>query len=312
MTIYQKLFSNDESSINLFRFGLSVFLAGISLVFFVCCRLIHSYFDILNYSLSLSIGLVIGIGLISFPIESLNSIAFRSILFLISISFTVVVMILVDFLWIEKPLGYMQIPSGLDKNDASNEPNSSLEISDHHDEEESFSVERESTVSSSIKKLQFYTYILMMIFFWNDLLRCAVIIPQKYLARDLMRLLSQKVSFSICIPSLLEDFDVTDRKFFLTMVLCSLSSPLGFVLAISLPARTIAAVEAFSNQWFCSCSAGVMTYVSLTYCLPRVLRSNELSSYQDDPKAMMRKKFIQMFAFLVGYAMTVTPYLFTQ
>ena len=147
-----------------------------------------------------------------------------------------------------------------------------------------------------------------MIFFWNDLLRCAVIIPQKYLARDLMRLLSQKVSFSICIPSLLEDFDVTERKFFLTMVLCSLSSPLGFVLAISLPARTIAAVEAFSNQWFCSCSAGVMTYVSLTYCLPRVLRS----SYQDDPKAIMRKKCIQMFAFLVGYAMTVTPYLFNE
>ena len=318
MSIYQtNLFNDNESSIKLFRFGLCVFLAGISLIFFVCCRLIHSQFDILNYSLSTSFGFIAGMGLICFPYESLNALSFRSLYFLVSISLSIVILILADFCWIEEPFSYVPVPSGLDNDEArkstdehhSSFPISSLEIDDRRNEEvESLSIQKKSAISLSMKKLQLYMHIIMVIFFWNDMLRCAVISPQKNLYRDLMRLVTQKLSFSICIPSFLEDSQVTDRKFFLYMIICSMSSPLGVTLAVFLPTRSVAALTAFSNRWFCSCSAGLMIYASLTYILPRVLQAHEVSSYQDH-QAFRRLKFIQMIAFLVGYLTTVTPYL---
>ena len=312
MSMHQtKLFDDNESSITLFRFGLSVFLAGISLIVFVCCRFIHSQFDVLNYSLSISFGFIVGVGLICFPYESLNALSFRSLYFLVSISWTIVVLILVELYWVEEPFSYVQVPSGLeiDETRKAIDENSSLEIDDNRNEGvESLSVQKKSSLPVSVHKIQFYMHIIMVIFFWNDMLRCAVITPQKNLYGDLMRLVTQKISFSICIPSFLEDIEVADKKFFLYMVICSMSSPLGVILAVLLPTRSVAALSIFSNRWFCSCSAGVIIYVSLTYILPRVLRAHEGSSYQDH-QAFRRLKVLQMMAFLVGYLTTVTPYL---
>ena len=300
-------------SVDIFRLGLSCFLLSISVISFVFFRLLHSEHNSLrSYSYSFVFGFLIGLGTIYLPYISLEAFRFHGAFLFLSISLTVMVLSIGDTISIQGASAYQynRLPTlveGETPSATSEESELSfgrLEIGENE--------EPEIQSPSIRRKLYIFSFALITIFFWLDLINCVEIASKEHQQyEDFFSLIIQKITFSVSIPTILNDLKLSDKQFFIHMIILSLSSPLGIALCgfSLLDASATKSLVLFSNQWIASPFAGIIIYISLSYMLPQIIAASEVLSSSKDLRLLQRKKCATISAMIVGYLLSVFPML---
>mmetsp|Transcript_21212 Transcript_21212/g.29186 ORF Transcript_21212/g.29186 Transcript_21212/m.29186 type:complete len:307 (+) Transcript_21212:17-937(+) len=295
---------------DLFHVGVSIFLISLSMVIYLLVKIINAEFtQAVTIVFSCVCGILVGISTLTLEFESME--AFGSYygsnsLFLMSLSLTFV--LAMDAHFTDGRFQYVQLPNRTITND---------------EEDQSLYEEESDTKNDDIKLKRglLFSHMVALIVCWQDLiLSCQVFSGVHYSFTGFIRLLLQKIAFSILIPTVLEDNRASEYIFWFYLFLLSISTFIGMLLPIIFAKFNFSSSRfvIWNHKWISGISAGVLIYIVTIYILPRNLlekKQDKEAAVSDSSGAssficIALKRWEKLFKFvglLIGYAIVVIP-----